>query len=48
MDNKLKTLLYDILNAIEEIDSFFTQDSKHFDDYKRDVKTRERWKEILK
>ena len=40
MDNKLDTFLFDILKAIEEIDSFFTADSKNFDDYIKDVKTR--------
>src|SRR3989337_253368 len=40
MDMKLNTLLYDILNAIDEIDSFFTEDSKNFKDYQNDIKTK--------
>lgn len=40
MDNDLKTWLYDILNAIMEIDSFFTEEDKQFMAYQNDVKTR--------
>jgi uncharacterized protein with HEPN domain len=40
MDSKINTWLYDILNAIEEIESFFIDKSKSFHDYQNDVKTR--------
>ena len=40
MDNDLKTWLYDILNAIMEIDSFFTETDKQFSTYQNDVRTR--------
>ena len=40
MDNDLKTWLYDILNPIMEIDSFFTEEDKQFMAYQNDVKTR--------
>ena len=35
-----KTWLYDILNAINEIDSFFADQPKEFDAYKNDIRTR--------
>ena len=40
MDIKIKAFLYDILNAINEIDSFFLDSPKTFDAYKNDLKTR--------
>lgn len=40
MDNELKSWLFDILNAIMEIDSFFTDNSKDFAAYRNDVKTK--------
>lgn len=40
MDNDLKTWLYDILNAVMEIDSFFTETDKQFSAYQNDVRTR--------
>ncbi len=40
MDNEIKTWLYDILNAIMEIDSFFSETEKDFIAYQHDVKTR--------
>ena len=40
MDIEIKTWLYDILNAITEIDSFFEEQPKNFDTYKDDVKTK--------
>lgn len=33
MDHNIKTWLYDILNAIVEIDSFFDDQLKKFTDY---------------
>ena len=33
MDNEIKTCLYDILNAINEIESFFIDRPKRFDDF---------------
>jgi uncharacterized protein with HEPN domain len=40
MDNEIKTWLYDILNAIMEIDSFFIDIPKEFSTYKNDLRTR--------
>ena len=40
MDNTVKTWLYDILTAIEEIESFFQDSPKRYDDYCRDVRTK--------
>jgi uncharacterized protein with HEPN domain len=36
----IKTWLYDILNAINEIDSFFVDTTKDFFVYKNDLKTK--------
>lgn len=40
MDTEIKVWLYDVLNAINEIESFFTNASKEFIAYKNDLKTR--------
>ena len=40
MDIEIKTWLYDIFNAITEIDSFFADQPKSFDAYKNDTRTR--------
>ena len=40
MDTEIKVWLYDVLNAINEIESFFTTASKEFIAYKNDLKTR--------
>ena len=40
MDNEIKAWLYDILNAIIEIDSFFIDIPKEFSTYKDDLRTR--------
>ena len=40
MDIEIKSWLYDILNAITEIDSFFQNQPKEFFAYKNDTKTR--------
>ena len=40
MDIEIKTWLFDILNAINEIDIFFEDQSKEFDVYKKDIRTR--------
>jgi uncharacterized protein with HEPN domain len=40
MDNDIKTWLYDILNAINEIDSFFAEGPIEFSDYQSDLRTR--------
>ena len=40
MDNDIKTWLYDILNAIMEIDSFFYGSKNDFSAYQNDLKTR--------
>ncbi len=40
MDNEIKAWLYDILNAIMEIESFFDDDTKIFEIYKNDLRTK--------
>lgn len=40
MDIEIKTWLYDILNAINEIDSFFSDRTKEFTAYQNDLRTR--------
>ena len=40
MDNDIKTWLYDILNAINEIQSFFSESPIEFSDYQSDLRTR--------
>jgi uncharacterized protein with HEPN domain len=40
MDHEIKTWLYDILNAIMEIDSFFIEIPKDFSTYQKDLRTR--------
>jgi uncharacterized protein with HEPN domain len=40
MDNEIKIWLYDVLNAIMEIDSFFIDIPKEFSSYKNDLRTR--------
>lgn len=40
MDIEIKAWLYDILNAINEIDSFFIDTPKEFTSYQNDVRTR--------
>jgi len=40
MDNEIKTWLFDVLNAIMEIDSFFIDVPKEFTTYKNDLRTR--------
>jgi uncharacterized protein with HEPN domain len=40
MDDKIKAWLFDILNAIMEIDSYFDNIPKEFTTYKNDLRTR--------
>jgi uncharacterized protein with HEPN domain len=40
MDIEIKTWLYDILNAINEIESFFVDTPGTFEAYKKDLRTR--------
>jgi uncharacterized protein with HEPN domain len=40
MEIEIKTWLYDILNAINEIDGFFEEVPKDFEAYKNDTRTR--------
>jgi len=40
MDNDIKAWLYDILNAIIEIESFFTDQTKEFAKYQADLRTK--------
>ena len=40
MDNDIKAWLYDILNAIMEIESFFNDEPKEFQRYQNDLRTK--------
>ena len=40
MDIEIKVWLYDILNAINEIESFFFDRPKNFEAYKNDLRTK--------
>jgi uncharacterized protein with HEPN domain len=40
MDNEIKTWLYDMLNAIAEIDSFFADRPMQFASYQADLRTK--------
>jgi len=40
MDNNIKTWLYDILNSINEIESYFVETPKVFEFYQNDLKTK--------
>jgi uncharacterized protein with HEPN domain len=40
MDNKINTWLFDILNSIEEIESFFENKPMNFLEYQKDIKTK--------
>ncbi|TKB96361.1 HepT-like ribonuclease domain-containing protein [Pedobacter cryophilus] len=40
MDNDVNTWLYDMLNAIDEIDSFFLNQPKIFKNYQADIRTK--------
>ena len=40
MDIQIKTWLYDILNAIDEIESFFIGRAKKFQEFEEDIRTK--------
>jgi uncharacterized protein with HEPN domain len=40
MDNEIKTWLFDIFQAIEEIESYFAEKPMQFKDYLSDIKTK--------
>ena len=40
MDNKTKSWLYDVLNSIEEIESYFESNVFNFNEYQNDTKTK--------
>lgn len=40
MDNEIKTWLYDINKSIEEIDGFFEEGNKKFENFVSDLKTK--------
>lgn len=40
MDNEIKTWLFDILQAIKDIESFFESETKEFGKYVSDLKTK--------
>lgn len=39
MDNEIKTWLFDILQSINEVESYFEDRPKRFNDYIKDIKT---------
>ena len=40
MDKDIQTWLYDILQSIDEIDSYFTENERIFEVYRNDIKTK--------
>lgn len=40
MDNDIKTWLFDILNSITEIESYFVETPKSFANYQKDLRTK--------
>ena len=40
MDSEIKTWLYDVLQSIIEIESYFGDRPKKFEDYSKDIKTK--------
>lgn len=40
MDSDVKTWLYDILQSVSEIESYFDDKPKRFEDYSKDIKTK--------
>lgn len=40
MDNEIKTWLYDILQSINEIDGYFEDKPRKFEEYSKDTKTK--------
>ena len=40
MENEIKSWLFDIMNSIEEIESFFADRPKKFEDYQKDIRTK--------
>lgn len=40
MDNEIKTWLYDIIQSITEIESYFEQKPMLFENYSKDIKTK--------
>ncbi|HDR52204.1 MAG TPA: DUF86 domain-containing protein [Mariniphaga anaerophila] len=40
MDNEIKTWLFDILQAVEEIEGYFSEKPMRFNDYLSDIKTK--------
>jgi uncharacterized protein with HEPN domain len=40
MDREIKTWLYDVISSIEEIDQFFPEGERVFENFKNDIKTK--------
>ena len=40
MDSEIKTWLFDVLQSITEIESYFEDKPKRFEDYSKDIKTK--------
>jgi uncharacterized protein with HEPN domain len=40
MDNNIKTWLFDILSSINEIESYFVDQSMQFQNYQKDLRTK--------
>ncbi len=47
MDNEIKTWLFDINSAITEIDGFFEEGKKIFENYQQDLKTKTEVEELM-
>jgi hypothetical protein len=39
MDKEIQTWLYDIIQSINEIESYFIDEPRIFEEYKKDIKT---------
>lgn len=40
MDKQIKTWLFDILQSIEKVESYYKESAKIFEDYTSDIKTK--------
>lgn len=47
MDHKIKSCLFDILNSLNEIESFFEGKPKVFSEYQKDTKTKRAIERII-
>ena len=40
MDNEIRTWLFDVLQSITEIEGYFTDNPRKFEDYSKDIRTK--------